>query len=109
MGLDNDELLEKLKLRLTEEPAELNSLRTFLIDAIKDQSVVSGHKLKLLFGVAFGIPQDTLEMQQLHEMQLNNDKKFAEIKQEQKIIRYIIIAIGAVLGVPEVIRLFGFG
>ena len=91
------------------EPIELNSLRRFLLDAIKDENVVDGHRLKLLFGVAFGIPQDTLEMQQLHELQIAYEKQFSEIKQEQKIIRYIIIAIGAVLGVPEIIRLFGFG
>ena len=114
--LDSQEILQKvqnlknskIRIKLT-EPVELNSLRKFLLDAIKDENVVDGHRLKLLFGVAFGIPQDTLEMQQLHELQIAYERKFAEIRQEQKIIRYIIIAIGAVLGVPEIIRLFGFG
>lgn len=91
------------------EPIELSSLRRFLIDGIKDENVVDGHRLKLLFGIAFGVPQDTLEMQQLHELQIAYDRRFTAIKQEQKIIRYIIIAIGAILGVPEIIRLFGFG
>ena len=113
MAMTDEEMFKKLEelkaQNLNGEPIELSSLRKFLIDGIKDQNVVTGFKLKMLFGIAFGIPQETLEMQQLHELQLAYDKKFAEVKQEQKVIRYIIIAVGAVLGVPEVIRLFGFG
>ncbi len=113
MTLNDEEILDKLqKLKektLNNEPIELSSLRKFLIDGIKDQNVVNGFKLKMLFGIAFGIPQETLEMQQLHELQLAYDKKFAEVKQEQKIIRYIAIAIGALLGVPEIIRFIGLG
>ena len=100
---------EKSQKIKTSEPVELSSLRRFLLDAIKDENVVDGHRLKLLFGVAFGIPQDTLEMQQLHELQIAYEKKFTAIKQEQKIIRYLIIGMGTVLGIPEVIRFLGFG
>ena len=115
MSRENHELLKKVREiknpkipSKIPEPIELNSLRKFLIDAIKDQSVVDGLRLKLLFGLAFGIPQDTLEMRQLHELQIAYEKKFSEIKQEQKFIRYIIVGIGVALGVPEAIRLLGF-
>lgn len=105
------------------------------MDAVKDQNVVDGFKLKLLFGVAFGIPQDTLEMQQLHELQLSyenkflqeevkckeraqgqkekNEKRFTDLEQIVKILKYGLIALAVGVGLPvgagELLRLFGLG
>lgn len=125
---------QKVPTKLT-EPIELNSLRKFLIDAVKDENVVDGHKLKMLIGVTFGIMGDTLEMQQLHELQLAYDKQFTalqvsqdkimhdlmdeitEVKRDTKfkirIVQAGIIMLGAIFtgvaSLPELIRFFGLG
>ena len=133
---ENEKLRNQLAIKKKKaEPIELDSIRRFLVDAVKDQNVVDGFKLKLLFGVAFGIPQDSLEMQQLHELQIKYENKFLQeevkckerlqdekektaeklqsLDQMVKILKYGLIALAVGVGLPvgagELLRLFGLG
>lgn len=108
---DNGELLNKLDQKLAaKEPIEdiweIDVLETAMIQNIPK---LDPYKKKMLFQIMFGMQGDSPEKMQLDQIMLNHDKKFDEIKREQRIIRYALFAIATVAGIPEVFRFFGLG
>ena len=72
-------------------------------------------KIKRHFQIYFGIPHESPEKLQLDQLMLNQDSKFdkvdermnalrMELKQEQKIVRYLIVGFGFLFGTPELVR-----
>lgn len=63
---------------------KLNTLRRQLIEAIDDDKMVDALTLKMIYQKCFNLPTDTPEMMQLHDMVLDIDKRFAEVKANRK-------------------------
>jgi len=81
--LSNGELaeyLESLIKKADEQPEELDFLRKTLIVSIKDPKLVDAYKLKLLYAHTFNLPMETLEMQQLHLIEVDFLKRLDDIK-----------------------------
>lgn len=125
--LSNGELVQKIREQLnkdniqeitTEEENELETMQRILMGEIRGLRFPD--KIKRHFMLYFGIPQESPEKLQLDQLMFKLDsiekkhtKEIDELrqenKQEQKMIRYIIIALGTLLGFPEIIRFLGFG
>ena len=94
----------------TDGTPKLDSLRTSLIDGIKDPLIIPPYELRLLYITAFHLPTETPEMQQLHEIKNGYDEEnkklkaaIAKLQEGQKYLRYIVLGIAIASGLVGIL------
>ena len=123
MGLkEENKKLRKQLSKNEEESNELETMKRILMAEIRELRFP--HKIKRHFQLYFGIPQESVEKLQLDQLMLKIDSMAdefqddlkalrVETKSEMRIIKWALIALGAVFtgaaSLPELLRFLGLG